>query len=282
MTKIVLGILESETGRNREEDQKEFHMSVTPINSSPQRPNGNEKPVLAFTTENKNKLAEATRYAERMQKGFSLVPLGVAVEETADTFQGNADLKAIAGARKLLSDPQLLINGQRPTAVIGEDSGLVIDALGDKEVHGVRLPSEFPGIKANRWLDFYSKMRAALGLKTLPPGAKSSDEDRNRAILKLMEGQENRDAKYVAAISYIDLKKPTEIRHFVGEMPLKVIPSDQEPRGFKGFAYDSVMEVADPQKPDLHGKTVGELEPGQKDAISHRGKALKSLFDAIA
>jgi XTP/dITP diphosphohydrolase len=237
--------------------------------------------VLAFTTENKNKLAEATRYARSIPKaGLRIVSLPVSVDETADTFQGNADLKALAAVEKLLGDPHLMIGGMRPTAIIGEDSGLIIEELSGKEVYGVKLPPAFPGIQSNRWLDVYG-LRPMIGLEELPPGQKSSDADRNLAILKLMEGHENRNAKYVSAISYIDLKNPSEIRHFIGEMPLRVIPSDQKPRGLNGFAYDSIMEVAAPQWPMLLGKTVGELTPVNKDAISHRGRALKFMFEAI-
>ncbi len=48
------------------------------------------------------------------------------------------------------------------------------------------------------------------------------------------------------------------------------------PRGTNGFGYDPVF------RPDAAGLTTAEMEPAAKDAISHRGRALRALAPVIA
>jgi XTP/dITP diphosphohydrolase len=57
-----------------------------------------------------------------------------------------------------------------------------------------------------------------------------------------------------------------------GQMPGRLV---RQPRGHNGFGYDPIF-VAD-------GKTLtnGELPPAEKDAISHRGKALRAIAPHI-
>ena len=51
----------------------------------------------------------------------------------------------------------------------------------------------------------------------------------------------------------------------------------RERRGTEGFGYDPLF------LPDARpGKTMAELSPGEKDAISHRGKALRTLAPLVA
>ncbi len=48
------------------------------------------------------------------------------------------------------------------------------------------------------------------------------------------------------------------------------------PRGDRGFGYDPVFE------PDGgHGRTFAEMEPSEKDAMSHRGRAFRALAAAL-
>jgi XTP/dITP diphosphohydrolase len=48
------------------------------------------------------------------------------------------------------------------------------------------------------------------------------------------------------------------------------------PRGMNGFGYDPIF------LPDSSDLTTAEMEPAAKDAISHRGRALRALAPAIA
>lgn len=237
--------------------------------------------VIAFMTENQNKLREARRFAEG--SGIEIVGLGLDVDETGLTFEENADLKVKAGVKALLENPGLIVDGKRPQAVFGEDSGLVIDALCGAKVGEWTLSSSFPGIKANRWLDDYGpRMRQFLGLPPIEGSAKSTDIERNQAVLTLMKGMKRRDTRYIAAISYVDLANPSQIEHFQGEMRLSVLPSEEPPRGENGFAYDTIMLVAEPDRTDLSEKTLAELPLEEKVALSHRGKALTGLFQYLS
>ena len=51
-----------------------------------------------------------------------------------------------------------------------------------------------------------------------------------------------------------------------------------EPRGDGGFGYDPIF-VADEHAGD--GRTMAELTPAEKDAISHRGRAARKLADRL-
>jgi XTP/dITP diphosphohydrolase len=46
----------------------------------------------------------------------------------------------------------------------------------------------------------------------------------------------------------------------------------REPRGDNGFGYDPIFV------PDGHSVTSAELDPAEKDALSHRGQALRALL----
>jgi XTP/dITP diphosphohydrolase len=50
----------------------------------------------------------------------------------------------------------------------------------------------------------------------------------------------------------------------------------REPRGTGGFGYDPIFV------PDGHTRTSAELSPAEKDAISHRGQAMRALGSILA
>jgi XTP/dITP diphosphohydrolase len=49
-----------------------------------------------------------------------------------------------------------------------------------------------------------------------------------------------------------------------------------DPRGSGGFGYDPIFV------PEGHERTMSELTPDEKDAISHRGKALRDLGEILS
>ena len=66
---------------------------------------------------------------------------------------------------------------------------------------------------------------------------------------------------------------PTGAEYTVsGEMPGRLT---RAPRGSGGFGYDPIFE------PDGLTCTSAELDPSEKDAISHRGKAFRALGEVI-
>ncbi|HEV7528856.1 MAG TPA: non-canonical purine NTP pyrophosphatase [Solirubrobacteraceae bacterium] len=80
--------------------------------------------------------------------------------------------------------------------------------------------------------------------------------------------------EYVCAIAYVDPAHSVE-RIFEGRCAGRLA---QEPRGGRGFGYDPAFLPDD--GPD--GLTMAQLDDEQKDAISHRGRAARALFQWLA
>lgn len=165
--------------------------------------------------------------------------------EDAATFMGNAEIKALAYSRLA---PNLL--------VFADDSGLEIDALGGQ-----------PGVRSARFAD-------DLGFE---PASGTKDARNNRAVLSLLaqlpetrEGESTRAARFVCALA---LARDGEVLlRAYGEVEGQILDA---PRGADGFGYDPLFLV-----PAL-GKTLAELPPQQKWAISHRGNAFRGLLEKL-
>ena len=130
---------------------------------------------------------------------------------------------------------------------IADDSGLVVDALGGA-----------PGVKSARF-----------------SGEKLESEDRTlldhrnmSKVLKLLKGvpTERRTARFVCCLC---LASPREILA-EAEGTLEGVITEEE-IGENGFGYDPIVFV-----PAL-AKTVAQLSAEQKNAISHRGNAIRKL-----
>lgn len=127
---------------------------------------------------------------------------------------------------------------------VADDSGLAVDAL-----------NGMPGVFSARWAGRHGDDLANLQLLL----AQVSDVD-----------DERRGARFVCAAALV---LPAGDEHTViGEMPGRLI---REARGSGGFGYDPIFE------PDGETRTSAELDPAEKDAISHRGKAFRALADII-
>ncbi len=96
-----------------------------------------------------------------------------------------------------------------------------------------------------------------------------SPEDNASVMLKMLEGVTDRRVVAKLSIGFHDGKTP---RVFVGECKGSVAT---EIRGKNGFGWDPVFI---PEGFDL---TYAEMDPEEKDKISHRGKALKKLRDFL-
>jgi XTP/dITP diphosphohydrolase len=130
---------------------------------------------------------------------------------------------------------------------IADDSGLMVDALGGA-----------PGVKSARFSG--SKLKG---------DERTLIDHRNIAkVLKLLEGvpREQRTARFVCCLS---LASPDKILADT-EGVLEGLITDKE-LGENGFGYDPVFFV-----PHLN-KTVAQLTPEEKNAISHRGQAIRKL-----
>jgi len=162
------------------------------------------------------------------------------IEEDGATFAENACKKALGYAKAM------------GLWTIADDSGLVIDALGGQ-----------PGVKSARFSDEQSRDSNGAGRnRTL------LDHKNMAKVLKLLEGvpKEKRTARFVCRLCLASPEKvliETEgtVEGFIME----------EEVGENGFGYDPIFFV-----PGLK-RTVAQLTTDEKNAISHRGNALRKL-----
>lgn len=150
------------------------------------------------------------------------------IEETGNSFFENAYLKA-----KKAVDTFSIIS-------MGEDSGLVVNALDDK-----------PGI--------YSKRFA---------GPNATDLENNLKLLELIKNIpfNQREAYFISSVV---IMKPDGV-YIKGEGMLQGYIID-EMKGTGGFGYDPIFYVPE------YGKTLAELGDEIKNKISHRYKALMEI-----
>jgi len=88
----------------------------------------------------------------------------------------------------------------------------------------------------------------------------------NEGILKLMEGETERVARYLSAVAFRD--GDTSVT-FTGEVVGRIA---EEMRGTNGFGYDPIFM---PEEGD--GRTFGEMSAAEKARISHRARAFRKL-----
>lgn len=152
---------------------------------------------LLLATNNAGKLAEFRRILNaRGVDVFSPRELDceIDVEETADSFQGNAALKAVEYYRLL----------NRP--VLADDSGLSVDALqGEPGVYSARFGG--PGL---------------------------DDRGRRVHLLKRLEGvpEELRTARFVCVLALTLDGEPDSLHYFTGEVEGRILPSERGEGGF--------------------------------------------------
>ena len=97
-------------------------------------------------------------------------------------------------------------------------------------------------------------------------GGEGHDSEANmKKLLAELEGKENRKAQFRTAICLIE---GGEKHLFEGIVKGEII---REKKGSSGFGYDPVFFL-----PEL-GKTYAELTPAEKNAISHRARALQAF-----
>lgn len=127
---------------------------------------------------------------------------------------------------------------------IADDSGLCVDAL-----HGM------PGVLSARWSGRHGDDAANLAL----------------VLAQLSEVPDaRRGAQFVCAAAWV---VPDSHEHVVEGMLEGTLA--HEPRGSHGFGYDPIF------MPQGYALTTAELRPHEKDAISHRGQALRALARSV-
>jgi XTP/dITP diphosphohydrolase len=207
-----------------------------------------DQPVVFLASRNAKKLAEMQRILGEQLPGIRVLGLDDVAHydepvEDQPTFEGNALLKAHAG---------LAATGLPSLA---DDSGICVDAL-----------NGMPGVLSARWA-----------------GAAKDDAANNALLLDQLTDvpDERRGAEFRCAVAFCyPIGAGGTSDHVVnGVMRGSVI---RELRGTGGFGYD-VLFVADENDPANagDGRTSAELSIAEKDAISHRGKALREIAPLV-
>jgi len=160
------------------------------------------------------------------------------VVEDGETFAANAAKKASEVARQLRS------------WTIGEDSGLMVDAL-----------KGAPGIYSAR----YSALETG--------GVGATDEKNNARLLRELAEipPERRTAGYICSVALADSRG--EIRAVAEERCRGVIID--EARGANGFGYDPYFLVRE------YHQTFGQLDSSVKQQISHRARAFRKFIPLL-
>ena len=127
-------------------------------------------------------------------------------------------------------------------AAIADDSGIEARALGG-----------LPGIRSARFA-----------------GPQASDRENLDLLLAELAEAADRSVAYVCALAYVD--EGGAERLFEGRCEGRLA---LEPRGSGGFGYDPAFVPDDTGPGD--GRTMAELSPAEKHAISHRGRATRAL-----
>jgi XTP/dITP diphosphohydrolase len=128
---------------------------------------------------------------------------------------------------------------------VADDSGLAVDVLGGA-----------PGFLSARWSGRHGDDRANLELLL--------------AQLGDVETPEHRGAAFVCAAA-LAVPDGEDLVRF-GRMPGTLA---FEPRGENGFGYDPILV------PTGETRTCAELEPAEKNAMSHRGQAMRALLPEL-
>jgi len=204
---------------------------------------------ILIATSNPHKLEEIHAVASGTGLSFvGLADIGLDISEPVEdqpTFEGNAQLKAAYFAKA------------SGLPCLADDSGLEVDALGGS-----------PGVQSARY-------SGAQG------GRDIVDPANNRKLIDALADTpaEKRTARFVCAMAYCS---PDDGHNLVvrGTFEGSIITPDQaddpdQPwlgRGANGFGYDPLFWLPD------RGCTSAQLAPEEKNAISHRGGALRKML----
>jgi XTP/dITP diphosphohydrolase len=132
---------------------------------------------------------------------------------------------------------------------IGDDSGLAVAALGGQ-----------PGIYSARWAGSSRHRDFARAMRTVEEKLKAAGATT----------PDKRRARFVAAVCFAQPGGDTAMFH--GEVAGTLV---WPPRGDRGFGYDPMFV------PDGHDRTFGEIDPREKDAMSHRARAIAAFAATV-
>ncbi len=203
--------------------------------------------TVVIATRNQGKVREFAQWFKPLQievrslSDFTDLP---DIVEDGRTFAENAEKKARIIAERL------------DVPVLADDSGLCVDAL-----------NGLPGVRSARYA-----------------GEKATDEQNNRKLLEELRRVTNHEsanhestqrflspARFVCALALVDPANGQTIRA-EGSCEGYIIG---QPRGSNGFGYDPLFYLP------RFERTMAELTTEEKNEVSHRGKALRRLFQLL-
>lgn len=124
---------------------------------------------------------------------------------------------------------------------LADDTGLEVDALGGA-----------PGVRSARF------------------AGPDADDAANRArLLRDLDGADDRAARFRTVLAFAD---GADVRFFEGVCPGTITESE---RGEGGFGYDALFQ------PEGEARTFAEMPAEAKNAVSHRGRALRAFADFL-
>ncbi len=209
-----------------------------------------EAPVLVVASRSKKKVGELRRIMD------GLIDAGLL--EVLDLEEAEARL-GVTLPEVEEDAPDFAGNAEKKARAIAEatgwwaladDSGLTVDALGGR-----------PGVHSARYSGVTGEGR---------------DEANNRKLLAELSdvAGEARGAEFVCALCLVS--PAGRARHVQGRCRGVIA---EEPRGGHGFGYDPLFLS---MEPGVAGeRTHAELSPEEKDAVSHRGRALRALLPLV-
>lgn len=186
---------------------------------------------IIFATNNAHKLSEVQALLGDEFQLLTPRDCGITEEipETAATLDGNASQKSH------------YLHDRIGKNCFADDTGLEVEALGGEPgVHSARYATDGHDFAAN-----------------------------NRLLLKNLEGQENRHARFRTVISLI---LDGQEHLFEGIVEGRIAESES---GCGGFGYDPLFI------PEGYDCTFAEMSAEEKNAISHRGRAVQKLVDFL-
>jgi len=205
--------------------------------------------TLWIASKNPGKAAELARRLPPTVRVRGLAEAGDASgfdpAEDAPDFAGNARAKARAALAFLAGHGAL-----GDALVLADDSGLSVDALGGR-----------PGVHSARWA-----------------GADATDADRIARLLEALAATGDRARRAHFTCSLVVLR-PDGSTFFAAEERCegRIL---EAPRGGGGFGYDPVF-APDEGQDGVRTRSFAEMTAAEKDAVSHRGRALRLLRAAL-
>lgn len=186
---------------------------------------------------------KAQEFREMLSDKYQVLTMGDVgfKEDVAETEDTFAGNALI----KAMALCKFLQERDRHYIVVADDSGLCVEALNGR-----------PGVYSARY-----------------GGDGCDDHTRCQLVLQEMDGVAKRRAIFTCAlVCIVDIRHPAEYSLFVGNTTGSIATKEC---GAHGFAYDPIFIS------DELGKTFAEATTEMKDAVSHRGDAIRQLREYL-